>query len=255
MRSFMSRLRNIRIVSSLALCGALFPTSVLAIASYDAGAFFQFTNISADPGVVLDISVEPGDNLSNTSVTGGASADASSTPIVGPVGNPLQEVSVSGTAGILPGFSISSADAFNRLSIAALNTNVGGGTVDVVFDFIYGADVSASLDDLVNESVFASAGIFMDTVFGGPGTQGGAIIDETLDLFTAGADLLFNVGSYTLTLTPGEFNGVFVDLAVFGQAISISQPSNGVPLPASVALLALGLIAMRRRKRSAALRF
>ncbi len=254
MRQSIPRSPTTRLLFGLIAAAALFPSSVLAIASYDAGAFFQFTSITADDGVFLDISVEPDDNLVNTSTTIGATATATSDPAVGPVSDPIQDVRVTGSAGLVPGASISSADAFNRLTVAALNTNTSGGTVDVVFEFIYGADVMASLTDMVTESAFASAGIFMDTVFGGAGLPGGSIVDVVLDLFDTGQDSIFNFGSYTLTLQPGEFNGVYVDLSALGQAISISDPDNGVPLPATLALLMAGLIGMARGGRAFSIR-
>lgn len=241
-----------RMVIAGAMAVALVPGSALATASFDAGAFFQFTNITAPDGVVLSFSVD--DSIVNIgpNVGDGIIDEASSLPLSGGdtdlAGITPQTVRVTGSAYPTLGGSSYSADAYNFATVTAINTNSTGGTLDVVFDFIYGLDALTSLDDFLLENVGASVTLFMDAVIGGVG-QGQAIVDETIDLLTAGEDFIFNQGSFTLSLSPGELNGVFVELFTEGLALSRGEETPGVPVPATLALLGIGLIGLASRKR------
>lgn len=235
-----------------ALALAMVPGSVLATATYDGGAFFQFTNVSASDNVELIFSADdcawcP----TNTSLSGSGSVFAEAfPPVVGETdldGITPSDVRVTGSADPTPGVSVSSADAHSVVSITAINLSPTGGTEDVVFDFIYGADVSASLTDALLESAFADVSIFMDVAFG---NQGAPIVNELLSAQDneGDPDPLFGQGSFTLTLQPDGINGVQVFLDAVGQATSVSDDTQ-VPVPASLALLGIGLIGFALRKR------
>lgn len=233
-----------------ALALAMVPGSVLATATYDAGAFFQFTSVTASDNVELIFSVD--DCVlcpTNTSLSGSGSVFADAFPPVNPDtdldGITPSDVRVTGSADPTPGASVSSADAHSVVSITAINQSQTGGTEDVVFDFIYGADASTSLTDALLESAFADVSIFMDVVLG---NQGAPVVDELLSALGNDSGTLFEQGSFTLTLQPGGINGVQVFLDAFGQAISVSDDAQ-VPVPASLALLGIGLIGFASRKR------
>lgn len=236
------------------LACAIIPGSALATATYDGGAFFEFTNVSAPDTVLLLYSVD--DDTTNASTSGIATASATANPALNADtdldGITPSDVSVAGSADPTLGGSVSSADASSIVSVFAQNLSPTGGTADVVFDFIYGADVMTGVTGLL-ESAFVDVSILMDTVLGGPGEPGGTIVDEFLSAISTDPtdptdnDLLFGQGSFTLTLQPNEFNGIQVVLTALGQAVSTAEAQ--VPVPATLALFALGLLGLNAQRK------
>jgi hypothetical protein len=244
-----------RTLAAAALALILTPASVLATATYDGGAFFEFTNVSAPDTVLLLFSVD--DDETNASASGISTTSATANPALNDdtdlAGITPNDVRVTGSADPTLGGSVSSADATSIVSVFAQNLSPTGGTADVIFDFIYGADVMTGVTGLL-ESAFVDVTLLMDTVLGGPGEPGGSIVNESLSAISTDpndptdSDVLFGQGSFTLTLQPGELNGVQVVLTALGQAVSAAEAP--VPVPATLALLGLGLLGVgARRKR------
>lgn len=237
----LDRLTKLSAAGALAL--TLAPGSVFATAIFDTGVFANF-EIVADAGV--DIFSEIDLSTVSQDATGVASvSDASSNPPQGVTAFSGHDVRVTGEASSDPvDPSSASASAQNIASLGFFNTTED--ILEVVINFVYGADASATLDDPLLEIAGASAFVFIQDVFGD------VIVDEILDDLGAGDVLpVLGEGSYTLTLGPSAFGGIQSDIFVEGLAIASPTGPIGVPAPATLALMCIGLISLALRKRSA----
>ncbi len=233
-------------LAAAALVCAVAPGSVFATAAYDAGAFVQFTSITPDPGLIVELLID--DSSVTQFVDGVASVDeASSTPEIEATDFDSQIVRVTGEASSpATGASTSDASASNFSSITAINPT--DANLELVVDFFYGWDASVLIDDPLLETAGASVAILMETVLGEN------ILDVAFDLVAAGEGMDGSSGSFTLLLTGGSVDGIFTDLMVEGIAIASADdtPPPGVPVPATVALLCIGLLGLASRRRSSA---
>ena len=144
-------------LAAAALVCAVAPGSVFATAAYDAGAFVQFTSITPDPGLIVELLID--DSSVTPFVDGVASVDeASSTPEIGATDFDSQIVRVTGEASSpATGASTSDASASNFSSITAINPT--DANLELVVDFFYGWDASVLIDDPLLETAGASVAI------------------------------------------------------------------------------------------------
>lgn len=236
---------------SVALWAAL-PGSALGAAAFNALGFASLTVIPEAGISPLGGSVD--DDTADTDSVGNASAQIIADTVLAFDDFTLQDAGVSGEA--LPsaaGFSSAFASVSSSTSLTFLNTAAELASLDYLFD--YSADVFALLDDPAVDAVGASARVLFGTIDFGTGLET-TLVDEVLELVTAGADTAFDSLQGSTTVGPGAAIGFFVDVAVDGLAISteLDEPS-GAPVPATLALLGgglLGLTLVRRTRRRAA---
>lgn len=239
------------VITNLLMAGALAcavaPGSVFATATYDAGAFIQFIDINPDEGLSVELLID--DSTVTEFTEGDANViEASSTPALGIEDFDSQIVRVTGDASSpATGTSTSSASASNIGSLTVINPT--DEILDVVIDFFWGWDAAVTLDDPLLETAGASiVSLLMETVFGE------SILNETFDLVAAGSEAAGDMGSFTLSVAPGGLDGIQTFLDVEGIAIAAADdgPTPGVPGPATLALMCIGLISLASRKRSMA---
>ena len=223
------------------LACAIVPGSALATASYDASAF---AFLSVETGAtILDSSVDLDDPF--TDKKGNAEAFIVFDNVVAADGTALHDVGVSGFANPTGGGSESTASVDSATSITLLNDSEVEQAVDITFDYF--GDVLTALDDLVNEAVGATVEILLGTTdFAG---NDESLVSVLIELNTAGADDVGDIFQTQLSLAPGAFFGIFADVNVDGLALSRREPPNGVPAPATLALLGIGFIGLMARRR------
>lgn len=215
---------------------AMLPGAALATASYSADAFVDVT-FTVDPGLLFVVDIDLDETASSTT---GNAVVTDETSFVSIAGSPTeQEASVAGSASPATGGSSSSALAANGLLFTVENPT--DAPLDVLFEFVYGAGVTASMTD-PSEAVGAIASILIGTIFSGD------VLDTGFDVTGNAQDSLGDTLSYTLTVDPFFFDGLFVDVSAEGIAVS------GVPVPATLALLGIGLMGFASRKRFVAAR-
>ena len=215
---------------------AMLPGAALATASYSAGAFVETVILDVQEGLLFEIDI---DFDETGSATVGNAVVTDETSIVNIDDVVEQAASVAGSASPASGGSTSFAFAENGLLFTAINPT--DAPLDVLFEFVYGAGVATSLTSPADQNVGAIASVLIGTALGG------ILVDEGFDVVgSADPDPLQDSLLYTLTIAPGSADGVFVEVVAEGVAVS------GVPLPATLALLGIGLIGFASRKRLAA---
>ena len=223
---------------------AVAPGSVFATATYDAGAFVEFTSIDADDGLVVELEID--DSTVTQNAEGDASVDAAiSEPVLGTTAFTSQTVMVTGEASSpASGSSLSDASARNISSISVENTT--DDILDLVVAFTWAWDAIVTLDLPLLETAGASVSILMETVLGE------TIIDQAFDLVAAGEGMDLNTGLFTLSVPGGGVDGIQTVLFAEGIAIAVADdaPIPGVPVPATLALMCIGLISLASRKRT-----
>ena len=230
-----------------ALALAMVPGSALATATFDG---FALANLSLEydaPINSLGGAVDQDDAFTDEQANATALilADFVSADDFGA----SHDVQIQGEANPTGSGSVASAGVFTSTSVLLENTGTGDASVFAAFDWF--ALASATLDDLVNESAGVSVSIVLGTLdfFTGVTTE---LVNESIDLLTAGGDSLSGQFSEELVVGAGEFLGLYVDVNVEGIAISVRDPGQGVPVPATLALLALGFIGLAARRKVAA---
>ena len=229
-----------------ALALAMVPGSALAMASYSAEAYVDVFVI-ADQGLLLDIDIdfdyEAGIPPTGNAVVTDETSFVSIEPINDTSSFTAQDASVAGSASPAGGGSTSSALAENGLTFTAFNPT--DAPLNVLFEFVLGAGVTISTTD-PTEFVGGIASILIGEVLSGVeyaygfdevGNFQGSLFDDTL--------------SIGLTIDPGSFDGLFVEVVADGIAVS---GSSVVPVPATLALLGIGLIGFTSRRRFLAAR-
>ncbi|WP_295880439.1 hypothetical protein [uncultured Thiohalocapsa sp.] len=252
---FSSGSQALRGVAAATLCVALLstlPGIALGAASFNALGFASLTVIPGAGVIPLGGSID--DDTADSITIGNASAQVIADTVLAFDDFTLQDAGVSGEA--LPsatGVSSAFAAVSSSTSLTFRNTGPEIANLDYLFD--YSADVFALLDDPTFDAVGASAQVLFGTIDFGTGLQT-TLVDELLELVTAGTDGAFDSLQGNTTVAPGAAVGFFVDVAVDGFALSteLDEPT-GAPVPATLALLGgglLGLTLVRRGRRRAA---
>lgn len=140
---------------------------------------------------------------------------------------------VSGDAGATAGSGTSDAFFLTDGSVTLENQSATD-TFEVAFTLAYAAAASALVDDLINEFALSLAALSLET------TSGGTLLDEVIAADTVGGlpgDLVADSVSFTLMLTPGQTDAVF--LLADAEGIAIAEAA--VAEPATLGLMALGV--------------
>jgi hypothetical protein len=227
-------------VAGILAC-AIVPGSALATASYDASAF---AFLSVETGAtILDSSVDLDDPFTDKKGNADAFIDFDTVTATG--GTTLHDVGVSGFANPTGGGSESVASVDSSTSITLLNESEVEQAVNITFDYF--GDALTALDNLVTEAVGATVEILLGTTdFAGNDVS---LVSELIELNEAGQAGVQDIFQTQLLLAPGAFFGIFADVNVDGLALSRREPPNGVPAPATLALLGIGFVGLLARKR------
>jgi len=232
---------------------AMLPAGALATATFDATGFAA---LSLDPlgevsGIVYSGAAIDDDTAFTSAQPGGkAVATIDTDSVLALDGFTLQDAAVSGSADPSGGGSNAFASLTTSTSFEATNTT--GGDLTVPFDLDYLATASTSLTDVLNEAVGAGVNIEFGTYAFDFNT--GQFIETTLfqlvySLTAPGILGDQDLYSDTVEIGAGETLGFYVDVDVDGQATSRNPPGGGVPVPATLALLGIGLIGLASRRR------
>jgi len=224
-----------------ALALAMVPGSALATATYDAEAFtFLGLEYGADIAGVGAVDLDD----PYTETKGNADAVILADSVAANGFSSLQDAWVTGEANPTGGAgSTSFASLDTATSITLTNTGDEEAFVSAVFD--YSGSASTWLDDLANEA----AGAGVSVLFGVIDFATGAVEDLVNIAITETDDPFEGAINPEFSLSPGQSIGLFVDVSVDGLALSVKEPGQGVPVPATLALLGIGLLGFALRKR------
>jgi hypothetical protein len=221
------------------------PGQALAAASFSS---FGFASLSATPSAgVLAVGGSVDDDTVDQDTTGTATTSILADTVLAIDEFTLQDAGVGGEALASPGGDSSAfASLSTSTSLTFLNTTATVGSIDYTFD--YSADVIAALDDPSQDAVGASARVLFGTFDFATGLQT-ILVNELLELVSAGIDGLLNDISGSVDVAANGFIGFFVDVDVDGLAISTERTQVAVPVPATLALIAAGLLGVTVSRR------
>jgi hypothetical protein len=224
------------------LAGAGAITSATAVA--------QFEILDADPDIAVTYEFFTADTVRDTSTSGNAIASALQTPeldIVEPLFFVRQDAQSQAEAyGTMPnGLATAAANLSNEATIVLNGTNSNGGTVTLGWEYTLEAiQTVTGMHDFASAYAYAQVVIF-DDFFTLDIDQAVEALYDGVQSMTAGDD-----GEITLTVPAGDLNYVTVQLIT--EADAQFRPMSAVPVPATAALMALGLLGLRGLRRRAA---
>lgn len=234
-------------LAAAALAFAMVPGSAFALATFEAEAFADTFVTLLDPSVQLSVITAEDGTLSSGSGTFTIDDETSAVAIEPFPSNTTftsQTASVAGSASPAAGGSDSSVFAENELNFVLANPTPND--VSVQFDIAYGASVLAGVTDMSLENAGAIASVVIGTILGGD------IIDVLLDA-SQSPNPVDDFLSILLTLPANSSDGVYIYVSTDGLAIA-GEPAVSVPVPATFALLGLGLLGLNAQRKRHAVR-
>ncbi len=246
-------------IAAAVLAWAILPGSALAMATYDVAAFADLFFDELPVGVT-STAAPPPTITAGTSETGNAQAQAvvNASTVVLTDDEAIHNARVFGQANATGADPSSSSFASLSTSSAITLENASLEVQSVDIFLAYSANLVTTLDDILNEAVSASVEIFLDAFDFATGANTPLFsferfidsVDEILvqDAFETTVSVAGSDGEF-----PGEV-GLTLRVNVLGSAesVRIEPPVPGVPVPATLALLGIGLLGLASHRRRAA---
>jgi hypothetical protein len=229
-------------LAAAALAFAMVPGSAFALATFDAEAFAD-TFVTLESGLELTIFTAFDDSGSIGSGTFTVDDETSNVEIDPLIPGILtftgQTASVAGSASPAAGGSDSSVFAENGLDFLIVNPTAD--PLNVTFDIAYGASVMTGVTEPALENAGAIATILIGSILGGD------VVDVLLDSFQ-NPNPVDEFLSLSLTVPAGSSDGLYLYISAEGLATA-GEPAVSVPVPATFALLGLGLFGMNAQRK------
>jgi hypothetical protein len=233
-------------LATAVLAVTLLPASAMATANYDVFGFAALDVVTSSAVIPLGGSVDQLDTFTDTDKNAAATI-VSDTALAGD-DFILQDLAILGDAhptGGTGSYSFSSIES--TATVAYINTSNVAEALTINFDYFVGA--FTAVNDVVNEIVGATVNIFLGTTdFAGNDVT---LVDEVINLADVGSGDLFDSVQQQVSVAGGSLFGIESYIYIDGFAAAVRQ-NNQIPLPATLTLMALGLVGLAMRRRASA---